>query len=523
MSHHSTKNNIKNILAETLSSLGIINACIIIEYPDNQNHGHYSSPIAMSLARDLKKNPRVIAEEIHTLIKDNKMFDKVEIAGAGFLNFFLSESYLQSKLSQILTDSCFGKNKSLANQNILLEYISANPTGPLHIGHGRWAAVGDSLSRLLKFSGAMVFREFYVNDAGVQIAHLRASVEALQQGKEVPEDGYRGSYVQALAEEVSKTGIAPEILMQDSQRQTLIAFRTEFDQWFSEKSLHIDNTMATTFTELEQKKSTYLQDGALWFESTEYSKDDKDRVIVKSDGDFTYFASDIAYHRNKIQRGFPILINILGFDHHGYVERIKAAVKVLGGDLTVLLGQMVNLFRNNEPVRMSKRTGDMITLDEVIEEIGTDATRYLLLRRPMNSTVDFDLEIAKTSSNDNPVFYIQYAHARIASILRNTTKKAEFISFAHHDEKSLLLEIIKFEDLILDLAHTYELNKIPNYLEGLAGIFHRFYRNCRIIDDTQESSRLAICQATKNIIRQGLELLGVSAPEIMKGVPNNEA
>ena len=269
MSHHSTKNNIKNILAETLSSLGIINACIIIEYPDNQDHGHYSSPIAMSLARDLKKNPRVIAEEIHTLIKDNKMFDKVEIAGAGFLNFFLSESYLQSKLSQILTDSCFGKNKSLANQNILLEYISANPTGPLHIGHGRWAAVGDSLSRLLKFSGAMVFREFYVNDAGVQIAHLRASVEALQQGKEVPEDGYRGSYVQALAEEVSKTGIAPEILMQDSQRQTLIAFRTEFDQWFSEKSLHIDNTMATTFTELEQKKSTYLQDGALCFASTE--------------------------------------------------------------------------------------------------------------------------------------------------------------------------------------------------------------------------------------------------------------
>ncbi len=523
MNHLSTKNHIKRILSEALSFLEVSNFNIVVEYPENQDHGHYSSPVAMGLAKELKKNPRAIAEEIFNLIKDNKMFAKVEIAGAGFLNFFLSEEYLQSKLTQVLIDSSFGKNTSLANQHILLEYISANPTGPLHIGHGRWAAVGDSLSRLLKYSGADVFREFYVNDAGVQIAHLKASVEAVQQGKEVPEDGYRGAYIQALADEVTKTGTAPQILMQESQRQTLIAFRTEFDQWFSEKSLHTDDTMATTFAELEQKNASYLQDGALWFKSTEYSKDDKDRVIVKSDGSFTYFASDIAYHRNKIQRGFPILINILGFDHHGYVERISAAVKVLGGELTVLLGQMVNLFRNNEPVRMSKRTGDMISLDEVIEEIGTDATRYLLLRRPMNSTVDFDLEIAKTSSNDNPVFYIQYAHARIASILRNTTKKAEFVSFEHEDETSLLLEVIKFEDLILDLSQSYELNKIPNYLEDLAGTFHRFYRNCRIIDDVQESSRLAICQAAKNVIGIGLELLGVSAPEIMKDTPSNEA
>ncbi|MGL6081768.1 MAG: arginine--tRNA ligase, partial [Gammaproteobacteria bacterium] len=345
-----------------------------------------------------------MAEDILQIIAQEPMFSKVEIAGPGFLNFFLSDSYLTTKLQQILTEESFGKNDSLSGQHILMEYISANPTGPLHIGHGRWAAVGDSLARLLTFSGADVFREFYVNDAGAQIAHLRASVVALQEGRTVPEDGYRGSYVQALADEVSSSGIAPEVLMQESQRKTLNKFRTEFDSWFSEKSLHQD--MEKTFSELHKKNATYTKDHALWFRSTEYSKDDKDRVLVKSNGDFTYFASDITYHHNKIQRGFPILIDILGFDHHGYVERISAAVRVLGGELTVLLGQMVNLFRNGEPVRMSKRTGDMISLDEVIEEIGTDATRYLLLRRPMNSSVDFDLETAKTSSDDNPVFYV---------------------------------------------------------------------------------------------------------------------
>ncbi|MGL5955187.1 MAG: arginine--tRNA ligase [Brevinema sp.] len=514
MQHRSPKNQIRDILNHALNQLGIKSEHIVVEYPENTKHGHYASPIALGLAKTLKKNPRMVAEEILPMITQEAMFSKVEIAGPGFLNFFLSDSYLTNKLQQILTEESFGQNDSLSGQHILMEYISANPTGPLHIGHGRWAAVGDSLARLLTFSGADVFREFYVNDAGVQIAHLRASVTALQEGKEVPEDGYRGSYVQALADEVSASGIAPEVLMQESQRKTLNKFRTEFDRWFSEKSLHQD--MEKTFSELNKKNATYTKDNALWFRSTEYSKDDKDRVIVKSDGDFTYFASDITYHYNKIQRGFPILIDILGFDHHGYVERISAAVRVLGGELTVLLGQMVNLFRNGEPVRMSKRTGDMISLDDVVEEIGTDATRYLLLRRPMNSSVDFDLETAKTSSDDNPVFYVQYAHARISSILRNSSKTPLFNHFTHEQEKALILEMIKFEDLILELSKTYDLHKLPNYLEELASEFHRFYRECRIIGAEQEESRLSLCNATKKILMLGFNLLGVSAPEKME-------
>ncbi|MGL4676889.1 MAG: arginine--tRNA ligase [Brevinema sp.] len=515
MQNLSPKNQIRNILQKALNQLAIEVELIVVEYPENPEHGHYSSPIALGLAKTLKKNPRIIAEEIAQKISQEPIFAKVEIASPGFLNFFMSDTYLSSKLQEILTKEHFGQNKSLSEQHILLEYISANPTGPLHIGHGRWAVVGDSLARLLKFSGADVFREFYVNDAGVQIAHLTASVVAIQEGLAVPEDGYQGSYVHQLAHEVSSSGIAPEVLMQESQRQTLEKFRVEFDRWFSEKTLHQGEIMEQTFTELNKKNATYTKDDALWFRSTEYGKDDKDRVLIKSDGDFTYFASDIAYHRDKIRRGFPILINILGFDHHGYVERISAAVQVLGGELTVLLGQMVNLFRNGEPIRMSKRTGDMISLDEVIEEIGTDAARYLLLRRPMNSSVDFDLETAKTSSDDNPVFYVQYAYARISSILKKSNKQSLFSQFNHEQERILILEMIKFEDLILELSKSYDLHKLPSYLEELAGKFHRFYRACRIIGEEEEGSRLVLCHAAKKVFMIGLNLLGVSAPEKM--------
>ncbi|MGL4394822.1 MAG: arginine--tRNA ligase [Brevinema sp.] len=509
------KNDIRKILNEALEKLEISLENIPVEYPENPEHGHFATPIAMGLARQLKKNPRVIAEEILAQIQGNAMFDKVEIAGAGYLNFFISESYLASKLQTVLSSDHFGQNDSCSDQHILLEYISANPTGPLHIGHGRWAVVGDSLARLLKFSGAKVHREFYVNDAGVQISHLNDTIKAVQNNQEIPEEGYKGSYIKDLAEQVTKTGKTPQLLMQESQAETLRGFRVEFDEWFSEKTLHDSNAINKTVEELKAQGVIYESEGALWFRSTEFSKDDKDRVVKKSDGSYTYFAADIAYHAQKIERGFPRLINILGFDHHGYVERISAVVKVLGGNLTVLLGQMVNLFRNGEPVRMSKRTGDMITLDEVIEEIGTDATRYLLARRPMNSTVDFDLETAKTNSDDNPVYYVQYAHARISSILSNTERKANFASFTDETEKLLLLEVLKFEDLVLELSQTYELNKIATYLESLSSLFHRFYRNCRIIGDDAEESRLAISLATKKVLAQGLDLLGVSAPEKM--------
>ncbi|MGL4388435.1 MAG: arginine--tRNA ligase [Brevinema sp.] len=509
------KNNIRKILDQVLNKLNVSVKNIPIEYPENLEHGHFSTPIAMSLARELKKNPRAIAEDIIAHLQDHEMFEKVEIAGPGYLNFFISDNFLKKKLQVILSDKVFGKNDSCVDQHILLEYISANPTGPLHIGHGRWAVVGDSLARLLNFSGATVHREFYVNDAGVQISHLNNTITAVQNNQEIPEDGYKGSYIRDLAEKVTQTGKAPEILMQESQAETLKTFSVEFDQWFSEKTLHDSDTVSKTINEFKDQGVVYESEGALWFRSTEFSKDDKDRVVKKSDGSFTYFAADIAYHAQKVKRGFPKLINILGFDHHGYVERISAVVKVLGGNLTVLLGQMVNLFRKGEPVRMSKRTGDIITLDEVIEEIGTDATRYFLVRRPMNSMVDFDLETAKNNSDDNPVYYVQYAHARICSILSHTEKKASFSKFVDITEKLLLLEVLKFEDLILELACTYELHKITTYLESLASLFHRFYRHCRIIGDESEESRLAICFATKKILAQGLELLGVSAPEKM--------
>ncbi|MGL4367465.1 MAG: arginine--tRNA ligase [Brevinemataceae bacterium] len=514
----STKQYIRFLIQEILNKQSISLPYIPIEYSETEEYGDYATPIAMSLAGILKKNPRTIAEELYSELHTYPIFEKIDIAGPGYLNFFLSKEYLKNKFEQIISEQAFGQNTSLQGQSILLEYISANPTGPLHIGHARWAAVGDSLARLLKFCGATVFREFYVNDAGVQIAHLRASVNACLENKEIPEDGYHGTYIKDLAEQCKKTNLPPEIIMQSMQAETLKKFRTEFDNWFSEKSLYKNHSVESVIEYLKKKDSVYQLDGALWFKSTEYSKDDKDRVLIKSDGSYTYLASDIAYHYNKLSRGYSTLINILGFDHHGYVERISAAVKVLGGKLSIILGQMVNLLRHGQPVRMSKRTGDIITLDEVIDEIGTDAARYLLTRRPMNSTVDFDLETAKSANDDNPVFYIQYAHARICSVLQNSKQSPEFSTFSDIIERRLILEMIKFEDILLEIAQTHEIHKLPNYLENLAGHFHKFYKACRIIDQPEEKSRLAVCCAARNIIHTGLDLLGVSAPEYMEKI-----
>ncbi|SFB78032.1 arginyl-tRNA synthetase [Brevinema andersonii] len=512
----SPKESIRYLVTQALIRIGAeIPHFIAVESPENPEYGHYAVPIAMQLARSLKKNPRLIAQEIYNIIHQDSMFSKVEIARAGYLNFFLSSDYLEQKLQFIMSHNDYGKNSSLQGKHILLEYVSANPTGPLHIGHGRWAAIGDSLARFLSFSGASVHREFYINDAGIQIAHLNESVQAVLRGDAISEDGYHGTYITELAQETKALNQPPEQIMLEKQKATLNEFRVVFDTWFSEKTLHESGDLETAIQKLKGKNAAYTKDGALWFRSSELGKDDKDRVLVKSDGSYTYFAADIAYHFSKIKRGYSFLIDILGADHHGYVERIAAAVKIFGGELFVLLGQLVNLFRNGEPVRMSKRTGDLISLDEVINEIGVDALRYLLLRRPIRSALDFDLEKAKIISNDNPVYYVQYAHARICSILRNTQLDADFQHFKGEHEKELLREIVKFEDIILEIAHDFDLQKLPAYLEGLASCFHRFYKNCRIIDDPNESSRLALCVAARTVFANGLELLGVSAPEVM--------
>ena len=510
----SPKSHIRQHIIEALSQMGCpAPEHIAIECPENPEFGHYASPIAMTLARTLRKSPKDIATQLVSFLQHDD-FARVEVAGAGYINFFLSDTLLSAYLTHVLKTNKPGTNTLLEGKGFHVEYVSANPTGPLHIGHGRWAAVGDTLARFLTHCGGKVYREFYVNDAGVQIANLNASVKAVSEGKPVPEDGYHGTYIKELAEESKKRGVAPEIIMQKAQEESLRAFRVEFDCWFSEKNVHSDGSLQSALEKLKKMGVAYEQDGALWFKSSDYG-DDKDRVLIKSDGSYTYFAADIAYHYDKVKRGHRNLINILGADHHGYVERIKAAVHIFGGELTVLLGQLVNLFRDGEPVRMSKRTGDIITLDEVVEEIGVDAVRYLLIRRPMTATVDFDLAKAKSQNDDNPVFYVQYAHARICSILRNSQKSPATTGFNDDQERQLLIELLKFEDVLAEVAFDYDLQKIPAYLENLASAYHRFYRQCRIIDDANESLRIALCQATGKTLATGLDVLGVSAPEVM--------
>lgn len=510
----SLKNSIRAALAEALKKIGVDTPPqIAIECPENPEHGHYATPIAMVLARILKKAPQQIAQDILNHI-DKSNFEKIEIAGAGYINFTFSNLFLEERLAALLSAENPGANNTFKGKKLLVEFVSANPTGPLHIGHGRWAAVGDTLARFIRHCGGEVSTEFYVNDAGVQISNLKKSVEAVSAGKNVPEDGYHGAYIKELAEECNKTGQMPEILMRKAQEETLKNFRVEFDSWFSEKSLYTDGSLEESLKKLKDMGSAYEHEGALWFKSSEFG-DDKDRVLVKSDGSYTYFAADIAYHYDKIKRGFYHLIDILGADHHGYVERIKASVKIFGGELTVLLGQLVNLFRDGELVRMSKRTGDIISLDEVIEEIGVDAARYLLIRRPMTVSIDFDLSKAKNQNDDNPVFYVQYAHARICSIIRNSTLALEAQGMKDEYEKLLLLEILKFEDILIEISYDYDLQKIPAYLEKLASVFHSFYRQCRVIGDPSEKFRLALCEAAKKTLATGLNLTGVHAPEAM--------
>lgn len=496
---------------------------IPINYPDKREFGDYATPVCLSLARELKQKPRDIAEKLKTILETDDMFAKVEIAGPGFVNFFLSDAFLESELREIVADPRFGQNDTLAGRKILLEYVSANPTGPLHIGHGRWAAIGDSMARILRFCGADVLTEFYVNDAGNQVENLRKSVTAAKNGQPIPEDGYHGDYIKEIAESMSKNDDPVQLLLADQQK-TLDKFRVDFDNYFSELSLRDSGYVDETIAFLKANGYTYEQDGALWFRTTDYG-DDKDRVLVKSDGKYTYFAVDISYHRKKIARGYPELINVLGADHHGYVGRMNAAISIFGDNasLQIIIGQLVNLFRDGEPVRMSKRTGDMISLDEVIDEIGVDASRYFLVMRKTSTHLDFDLAEAKKQSDDNPVFYIQYASARIGGILRNAEEQgATYDSNAagvndSPEARDVILELIKFPETVADIAEALEPHRVPQYLDGLAGAFHRFYHHHRVLGEAPEvtARRLAIVKAMQNVIRSGLGLIGVDAPERM--------
>ncbi len=521
------KDQLKSFISNSIKRIyGVSIDIIPIIYPDLKKYGDYATTVAMTLAKNLKKNPRELASGLADDLNKRPEFLNVEIAGAGYINFFLSDEFLTQEIRSIIEKEKYGKSDILKGEKILLEFVSANPTGPLHIGHGRWAAIGDSMLNILKYCGAEVSSEFYINDAGNQINLLYQSINAVRDGLPVPENGYHGGYIN----EIAKMEGDPAVNLLKIQKETLAGFRVNFDRFFSEKSLHESGSIKETIEFIRKSGHGYDKDGAFWFRTTDFG-DDKDRVLIKSDGEYTYFAVDIAYHRNKINRNFTSLINVLGADHHGYVKRMEAAVKVCSEevnkkiDFKIIIGQLVNLFRNGEPVRMSKRTGEMITLEEVVEEIGVDAARYYLVMRKTDTPLDFDIEAAKQKSEENPVFYVQYAHARISGIIRNIAEIYDNDILESFPEKiidsmearDLAVELIKFPELVADSAISDEPHRIPLYLENLAGVFHRFYNQHRVITDNIETTRKRIqfVYAAKRIINIGLKLIGVSSPDRM--------
>ncbi|MBU0581482.1 MAG: arginine--tRNA ligase [Candidatus Margulisbacteria bacterium] len=504
---------------------------IDIEKPKNPEHGDYATNLAMRLVKvarlrqgsdgQAKKAPPQIALDIlNELEKDKKAqkYFSFSVVG-GYVNIKLTDSYLIEILSSKVNKD-FGKSVLGKGQKVLLEFVSANPTGPLHIGHGRWAAIGDVLANILKYTGFKVTEEFYINDQGNQVESLRASVEAVRQNKEIPADGYHGHYVQNLAKEKKD----PIKLLLAQQKAVLNKMGVEFDSWFSEKKLHQQNKVKQAIELLQKKDLVEKRDKAVWFKSSDFG-DDKDRVLIRETGEATYFAADIAYHKNKLARGYDLLINIWGADHHGYVARLKAALKALTGDkdfnkLHIILGQLVTLYRAGVPVRMSKRTGEMITLEEVIEEIGQDAARYFLVSRSTDTHLDFDLEIAKKKSEENPVYYIQYAHARICSILRQN--EAQIKGSIKRDtleslERKIILAIAQIPDELELISQTYNIHRLTYLAQELAKMFHSFYHEYRVLSDNKEDTlwRLEFIKAIKQVLEIILTLLGVSAPERM--------
>ncbi len=515
---------LKNIFNENEQILDFIKTKgAKIEYPKERKFGDYSTPAAMQLAKILKKNPFEIAGQIKAELEKNDKYEKVDVVKPGFINIFLSNEVLFHELKTIQEQKENYSKPKEQKEKIIFEYVSANPTGPLHIGHGRWAALGDTLSRILKWAGYTVFREFYVNDAGVQVKNLNKTVEALKNNEPVPEDGYHGEYVK----EVLDYGGEPIDFFLEQQKQTLSEFRVEFDNYFSEKKeLHDKNNVKKVIEDLKSKGLTYEQEDALWFKSTEYG-DDKDRVLIKSDGNYTYFSPDIAYHKTKINRGYNKIINFFGADHHGYIKRIKAAVNALSEKkvkFDVIIGQLVSLFREGEPVRLSKRTGTMITLSEVIKEIGTDATRYFLTAIKADTPLDFDLALAQKKSSDNPVFYIQYAFARMNSIVKKAQEKNVEITFKFEPvefqdaERDLIVKILKYPEEILDAAKQLEPHRVTNYLLDIATLFHKFYESCKVIDENDLNTtqmRMFIVFSVRQALETLLGLLGINAPERM--------
>ena len=527
---------------------------LTLERPKNRDHGDYATSVALSLAKQANLQPRVIAQVIIDNLTRNDLLasagiSKVEIAGPGFINITLETASQAADIVKIVSlGKKYGTGNLLAGKKINLEFVSANPTGPLHLGHTRWAAVGDSLGRVLSAAGAEVTREFYVNDRGNQMDLFGASIRAAALNQPRPEDGYQGAYIEDLAKEIMKNNpefiSLPETesisafrdagykLQLDEQNRVLNNFGTHFDIWFSEKSLYEHNFFDHSLQKLKSQGHVYDLDGAIWLRTTDFG-DDKDRVMIKSDGSFAYFASDSAYYVSKKERGFNLCIYMLGADHHGYVGRIKALAACAGDDqdkdVEILIGQMVKIIENGEELKLSKRAGTIITLEELVEKVGKDAARYTLIRYPTDTPMVMDVDLLRKNTNDNPVYYVQYAHARICAVLRNAKElgisygvdifKPELL--VHERERELIGLLTEFPRVVASAAEMREPHRVARYIEDLAGQYHRFYNDCRVLPLGDEkptelnSSRATLCLATAQVISNGLDLLGVSAPEKM--------
>src|ERR1700761_3227606 len=534
------------VLAEHRLDAAALPAVVTVERPRNPEHGDYATNLAMQLGKKVGANPRDLAGWLAAAFAHADGVASAEVAGPGFINLRL-EASAQAEIVNTVIDAgkTFGHNDELAGQKINLEFVSANPTGPIHIGGTRWAAVGDALGRLLSTQGANVVREYYFNDHGAQIDRFVSSLIAAANGEPVPTDGYAGDYISDIAARVlDKAPDAlslPEPEMRETFReigvdlmfthikQSLHDFGTDFDVYTHEESMHTSGRVDEAIARLRDTGNIYEKDGATWLRTSAFG-DDKDRVVIKSDGNPAYIAGDLAYYLDKRERGFDLAIYMLGADHHGYILRLKAAAQAFGDDpahVEVLIGQMVNLVRDGQPVRMSKRAGTVITLDDLVEAIGVDAARYSLIRSSVDTAIDIDLALWSSASNENPVYYVQYAHARLSALARSAAELGLIPDTGHlellsHDKEGTLLRTIgDFPRVLKTAASLREPHRVCRYLEDLAGDYHRFYDSCRVLPQGDEqptdlhTARLALCQATRQVIANGLNILGVTAPERM--------
>ncbi|AZI58171.1 arginine--tRNA ligase [Nakamurella antarctica] len=524
---------------------------ITVERPRSREHGDYATSVALKIAKHLARPPREVAQLIADHLRQVDGISEVEVAGPGFLNIRLDAAAAGAVVTEVLAAGAeYGHGDALSGKKINLEFVSANPTGPVHIGGARWAAVGDALGRVLSAQGADVVREYYFNDAGAQIDRFASSLLAAARGRETPENGYAGSYITDIAAHVA--AVAPHVTSMDDEaamavyakvgvdlmfteiKATLHSFRTDFDVYFHEDSLHSSGAVERAVDRLKTSGKLYEKDGAWWLASTEYG-DDKDRVVIKSDGNPAYIAGDLAYFLDKRSRGFDLCIYMLGADHHGYISRLKAAAAAFGDDpasVEVLIGQMVNLVAGGQPVRMSKRAGTTVSLDDLIDAVGVDAGRYALIRYSVDTSVDLDLDLWTKQSSDNPVYYVQYAHARLASLARNAAElglvpgsedapKFDPAVLDTQQESNVVAQLAAFPKVMSTSAELREPHRIARYLEDLAGTYHRFYDAVRVLPLGDEPAsaahyaRLELCAATRQVLANGLGVLGITAPERM--------